>query len=48
MVDALTPGAEESQVSAVSWAAILAGGVAAAALTLLMFAFGTGMGFSVV
>jgi hypothetical protein len=48
MVDALTSGAEESQVSAVSWAAILAGGVAAAALTLLMFAFGTGMGFSVV
>jgi hypothetical protein len=48
MVDALTPGPEESQVSAVSWAAILAGGVAAAALTLLMFAFGTGMGFSVV
>src|ERR1700676_133446 len=48
MVDALTPGTEESQVSAVSWAAILAGGVAAAALTLLMLAFGTGMGFSVV
>jgi hypothetical protein len=48
MVDALTPGPEESQGSAVSWAAILAGGVAAAALTLLMFAFGTGMGFSVV
>jgi len=46
MVDALTPG--PSQGSAVSWAAILAGGVAAAALTLLMFAFGTGMGFSVV
>jgi hypothetical protein len=48
MVDALTPGAEESGVSAVSWAAILAGGVASAALTLLMLAFGTGMGFSVV
>jgi hypothetical protein len=48
MVDALTPGTEESQVSAVSWAAILAGGVASAALTLLMLAFGTGMGFSVV
>ena len=48
MVDALTPGPEESQGSAVSWAAILAGGVAAAALTLLMFAFGMGMGFSVV
>src|ERR1700674_326786 len=48
MVDALTPGTEESQVSPVSWAAILAGGVACAALTLLMLAFGTGMGFSVV
>ena len=48
MVDALTPGTEESQLSAVSWAAILAGGVASAALTLLMLAFGTGMGFSVV
>jgi hypothetical protein len=49
MVDALTPGAEESGVSAVSWTAILAaGGVASAALTLLMLAFGTGMGFSVV
>ena len=48
MVDALTPGTDESPVSAVSWAAILAGGVASAALTLLMLAFGTGMGFSVV
>ena len=48
MVDGLTPGAEESQASAVSWAAILAVGEASAALTLLMLAFGTGMGFSVV
>jgi hypothetical protein len=48
MVDALRPVTEETQVSAVSWAAILAGGVASAALTLLMLAFGTGMDFSVV
>jgi hypothetical protein len=52
MVDALVPGlaaeSEESRGSAVSWAAILAGGVAASAVTLLMLAFGTGMGFAVV
>jgi hypothetical protein len=36
---------EENQ-SAVSWAAIAAGGVAAAALTLVLLAFGAGMGFS--
>jgi hypothetical protein len=48
VVDAQTPRTEEFQVSAVSWAAILAGGVASAALTLLMLAFGAGMGFSVV
>jgi hypothetical protein len=48
MADALTSGTEESQVSAVSWAAILAGGVASAAVTLLVLAFGAGMGFSVV
>ena len=34
--------------SAVSWKAILAGTVAAAALTLLLVAFGVGVGFSVV
>jgi hypothetical protein len=34
--------------SAVSWKAVLAGTVAAAALTLLMVAFGVGVGFSVV
>jgi hypothetical protein len=38
----------EAQVSAVSWAAILAGGVASAALTLALLAFGAGMGFSAV
>jgi hypothetical protein len=41
--------AEESDsVSAVSWGAVLAGGVASAALTLLLLALGTGLGFSVV
>jgi hypothetical protein len=32
--------------SAVSWAAVIAGGVTAAALTLVLLAFGAGMGFS--
>lgn len=39
---------EEAQASAVSWPAIAAGGVASAALTLVLLAFGTGMGFAVV
>jgi hypothetical protein len=34
--------------SAVSWGAILAGGIASAAVTLVMVAFGIGVGFSVV
>jgi hypothetical protein len=38
----------EGATSAVSWAAIFAGGVAAAALTLILLAFGAGMGFSAV
>ena len=38
--------AEESPT--VSWAAIAAGAVAAAALTLVLLAFGAGMGFSAV
>ena len=38
----------ESGQSATSWAAILAGGVATAALTLVLLAFGSGMGFSAV
>src|SRR5450830_1779220 len=33
---------------AVSWAAVVAGAVAAAALTLVLLAFGAGMGFSLV
>jgi hypothetical protein len=38
---------EEDQ-SAVSWAAIAAGGIAAAALTLVLLVFGAGMGFSAI
>jgi hypothetical protein len=34
--------------SAVSWAAVAAGGIAAAALTLVLLAFGAGMGFSAI
>ena len=41
-------GALEENRSAVSWAAIAAGGVATAALTLLLLAFGAGMGFSAI
>jgi len=38
----------ESNVSAVSWGAILAGGAVSAALTLLLLSLGTGFGFAVV
>jgi hypothetical protein len=41
-------GTDDARSSAVSWAAIVAGGLATAALTLVLLAFGTGMGFSVV
>lgn len=40
--------AGESAVSGVSWAAVLAGGVASCALTLVLLAFGMGLGFTVV
>jgi hypothetical protein len=43
-----TEVAEVAQVPAVSWAAIVAGGVASAALTLALLAFGAGIGLSVV
>jgi len=44
-----TPRSEvEAGVSAVSWGAILAGAVAAAAVTLILLAFGAGVGFAVV
>jgi hypothetical protein len=42
------PIIEEGKHSAVNWGAVLAGGVAASALTLLLLAFGAGVGFSVV
>ena len=42
----LESSAPEAAMSAVSWGAILAGGVAAAALTLILLAFGAGVGFS--
>jgi hypothetical protein len=38
----------EAQGSAVSWAAILAGGIASAALSLVLLAFGVGIGLSTV
>jgi hypothetical protein len=41
-------GALEENRSAVSWAAIAAGAVATAALTLVLLAFGAGMGFSAI
>jgi hypothetical protein len=39
---------DEGGLSAVSWGAVLAGGVAAAAVSLVLLAFGIGVGFSVI
>jgi hypothetical protein len=39
---------EEADVSLISWGAVIAGGMAAAAVTLLLMAFGVGIGLSVV
>ena len=39
---------EEGDVSLISWGAVIAGGLAAAAVTLVLLAFGTGLGFAVV
>src|ERR1700694_2130137 len=39
---------EESSLAGVSWAAVLAGAIASCALTLVLLAFGAGLGFSVV
>jgi len=39
---------EEAQASGVSWGAVIAGGVAASALTLMLLVFGVGMGFATV
>src|SRR3954454_7028987 len=52
MIDTVViqPGAEGSEPSGsgVSWGAIAAGAIAACALTMLLLAFGTGLGLSVV
>jgi len=48
MVDTVIVEAESSPVAAVSWPAIIAGGLLAAALTLLLLALGAGIGFSVI
>ena len=45
-VPVTSTGANESAVSAVSWAAIFAGAVTAAAISLLLAALGTGLGFA--
>src|SRR6476620_8099780 len=49
-VIAATPGAipEESSKGATSWGAVVAGGVAAAALTLVLILVGSGLGLSMV
>jgi hypothetical protein len=39
---------EDGSLSAVSWGAVIAGGVASLAVTLVLLAFGIGVGFSVV
>jgi hypothetical protein len=39
---------EAPETSTISWGAVIAGGIASAALTLLLFAFGAGVGFSVI
>ncbi len=41
-------GTEDASQSAVSWGAVLAGGVAAASLTIVLLVFGTAMGFAAV
>jgi hypothetical protein len=40
------PGNNESNASAVSWAAVVAGGFVTAALSLILLALGTGLGFA--
>lgn len=48
MVDTVIVETDTPPVSAVSWPAIIAGGLVAAAMTLLLLALGAGIGFSVV
>src|SRR4029079_2560803 len=47
-IGAIEAATEYTAFSAISWAAVAAGGVATAALMLLLAAFGAGMGFSTV
>lgn len=47
MVDTVVVETEASPTSAVSWPAVIAGGIVAAAFTLLLLALGTGLGFTV-
>src|SRR5258707_12600107 len=46
--DLMEPVATMEEDSAISWAAVAGGTFAAAALTLLLVAFGAGMGFSAI
>jgi hypothetical protein len=46
MDDVLIAESETTNISAASWPAIVAGGVATASLTIVLLAFGAGMGFS--
>ena len=46
MADVLIAESETPNISAASWPAIVAGGVATASLTIVLLAFGAGMGFS--
>ena len=50
MIDTVVvaPGESDSFLSGVSWPAIVAGAVVACALTLVLLAFGTGLGLTVV
>jgi len=50
MIDTVVvaPGESDSSLSGVSWPAIVAGAVVACALTLVLLAFGTGLGLTVV
>ena len=48
MIDTVVvaPGESDSSLSGVSWPAIVAGAVVACALTLVLLAFGTGLGLT--
>jgi hypothetical protein len=50
MIDTVVvaPGGSESSLAGVSWPSIFAGAVAACAMTLVLLAFGTGLGLSMV